>query len=475
MRVSELYELGLTQPSLDFVDVDIRDDTHLFVDPVALNQVDSDWTQECVSDIQSFFSTVLSSIHGGDDAGARALLASLSEPNETHLGVSEGRSRGRGMGDDLAKTVWEGLQASRAVQTGLLEDLEDTILFVGHIGHDIISDITTNIIRGPLIRYTQETAAYYKIPLQENVVSGQIWDGGTRSWTQQYTALPITEYGRLLLVPKAIARRSISYDAGDYYEHYILPYLMEQELRASSGLVQVLKNGRRVVTKKSLRARYGTGKPVNLNITLQHPDILYRYKADKSKPHMPSDHQDLADLTNVPEPDWDNLLSSVRSVPPGPDQANNYHRAVEALLSALFYPALIFPTRESKIHEGRKRLDIKYINKDTSGFFHWLHAVHKTPSSTVVVECKNYGSELRNPEFDQLTGRFAPQRGQIGFLCYRGYGDKAGVIRRCRDAALDGRGYVIALDDDDLAKLVEDRREWGIEFAYLHRRFGELV
>jgi hypothetical protein len=84
--------------------------------------------------------------------------------------------------------------------------------------------------------------------------------------------------------------------------------------------------------------------------------------------------------------------------------------------------------------------------------------VHKTASATVVVECKNYGSELGNPEFDQLTDRFAPQRGQIGILCYRGFGDKGDVIRRCRDTALDGRGYLIALDHDDLATLVEERR-----------------
>ena len=86
------------------------------------------------------------------------------------------------------------------------------VLFVEHIGPDIISDITTNIIRGPLISYTQEVAAYYEIPLQDNVVSGHIWDSGTRSWTQGFTKLPVTEYGRLLLVPKVIVRRSPSFD-----------------------------------------------------------------------------------------------------------------------------------------------------------------------------------------------------------------------------------------------------------------------
>lgn len=311
--------------------------------------------------------------------------------------------------------------------------------------------------------------------MQENVISGHIWDSGTRSWTQGFTGLPVTEHGRLLLVPKVIVRRSPSYSAGDYHENYILPFLADQELNAPSGLVQVLKSGRRVVTKKSLRARFGVGKRVNLDITLQHPDILYHYKADKSKPQMPSDHQQFVDYANAPEPDWGKLLNSIRAVRPGLDGASKYHLAVEALLSTLFYPALAFPVMESKIHEGRKRLDIKYTNDATRGFFHWPHAVHGTPSATVVVECKNYGSELGNPEFDQLTGRFADQRGKIGFLCYRGFGNKADVIRRCRDAARDGRGYVIALDDDDLTKLVDERRSWNVDFAYLHRRFGELI
>jgi hypothetical protein len=278
-----------------------------------------------------------------------------------------------------------------------------------------------------------------------------------------------------LLVPKIIVRRSPAYDAGEYYNHYILPFLADREMRTGSELVQVLKNGRSKVTKKSLRARYGEGKHVNLDITLQHPGILYQYKADKARPQMPADNRQFVDFANTPEPDWERLLNNVWNVRPGPDEATNYHRAVEALLSAVFDPALVFPVRESPIHEGRKRLDIRYVNKATDGFFYWLHAVHKTPSAMVVVECKNYGSELGNPEFDQLTGRFATQRGQIGFLCYRGFGNKADVIRRCRDAARDGRGYVIALDDDDLAKLVDDRRSWNVDFAYLHRRFAELI
>lgn len=36
MRVSEFYSLGLTQGSLDFVDVDVENDVPLFIDPRAI-------------------------------------------------------------------------------------------------------------------------------------------------------------------------------------------------------------------------------------------------------------------------------------------------------------------------------------------------------------------------------------------------------------------------------------------------------
>ena len=49
---------------------------------------------------------------------------------------------------------------------------------------------------------------------------------------------------KLLLVPKAIVRRSMDYDADEYYRHYLLEYLQELELSSpNTQLVQLLKNG----------------------------------------------------------------------------------------------------------------------------------------------------------------------------------------------------------------------------------------
>src|SRR5437660_1406354 len=260
MRVSDYYKLSRTQPTLEFIDVDIQGDTHVYIDPRSLRSLESQWAGECVSLLQNFFDTVMQAIRTGRHDRARILLASLNEPNETHLGLSRARSRGHGMGSDLAHSAWNSLSKSRAIETGLIEDLEDTALFVEGIGFDLISDITTNIIRSQLVKFTQDAATYYGIPMTENVASGQVWDRLRRQWTQRYVTLPVTDYGPLLLVPKSIVRRNQTFDPGEYYDHYVLPQLQDDELVAvRSPLVEVLKNGRFRVTKKAVKAKYGKG------------------------------------------------------------------------------------------------------------------------------------------------------------------------------------------------------------------------
>ena len=98
MRVSEYYKLDRSQPELDFVDVDVVGDVRVFIDPRALRLLETEWGDECRSLLQNFFSSVLQRLRSGDTQGARELLTVLREPNETHLGLSQGRAQGRALG-----------------------------------------------------------------------------------------------------------------------------------------------------------------------------------------------------------------------------------------------------------------------------------------------------------------------------------------------------------------------------------------
>lgn len=474
--------MGVTQPSLEFLDVDVTEDTKAFVDPQAFNYLSTDWGRECVSLLQDFYGEVLDAVRMKDRKRGMYLLAQLAESNEVHLGLSSGKSDGSGVASGLATDIFDALSASRAVTSGLISDVQETVLFVEKVGHDRVSDMTINIVRRQLIEFTQRMCAFYGIDTVSGVDSGQMWNRHTHAWEAMHVDLPMPN-GKLLLVPKGVVRKTSTFDPGEYLNHFVLPYLVEVELSTpSSPLVKTRTSkklkGERYVTKKSIREREGkTTKQWNNDVTVSNPDILEKYRKEKSTKTEPPGHEDIAAATATPMPDWDALLQAVLAIPSGKAHADDYHRAVQHLLTALFYPALDMPFREFKTHEGRKRIDIVYTNLAESGFFHWLSNAGGVPSGLVIVECKNYTGKLANPEFDQLTSRFSPMRGKFGLLCYRGFKDnKNSVIQHCRDAALDQRGYVIALDDDDLRVLVESRKNDELTlFSYLMTRYQELI
>lgn len=474
VRVSQHYQLQVEQHSLEFVDVHVDADLPVFIDPRALRTLESDWANEAVHLLQDFFEVVIQRIRAGDTQGARHLLSTLREPNETRLGYSRGRPRGRALGDASSLDIADALAQSEAARTGLLEDLEDSILMVRGIGPDIVSDMTTNVIRGLLIEFTQNACSYHGIPVSQQIAAGHTWNPVTHEWQAVHADLPIADGQRLLLVPKAIVRIRQSYSVEEYFRNYLVEALQEAELNANSELVQLLRDGRRRVTKKSVVEKYGSGKATIVEQTRAHPEALARYRDDqRQRRSTPLNHEQFAELTGAPEPDWDQLLRAVREIPAGLADADAYHRAVEALLSALFYPALEHPIREFPIHDGRKRIDIRYTNIALGGFFGWLGQHYPAPN--VFVECKNYSGDIGNPGFDQLAGRFSPSRGRFGIVAYRAYDNKELYIERCKDTAADDRGFIVPIDDEDLALLVEERRQDGLEFSLFRNRFDALI
>ena len=273
-QVSKFFKLERDQTTLDFVDVPIGNDTAVFLDPSRLRNMQSEWASECNSLLQYFFESLLEKITTGDKSSGVAMLEALTEKNEFHLGFSNGLSDGRAFGAGYADKVWDALSSSKAGKTGLLQDIEDTCLFIDGIGPDRISDAVCNIIRGPLIAYTQDVCNYYGIPLTKDVDSGPVWNPQNKKWEDELVSLPTTPFGKLLLIPKIAVRHRLVYDYSSYYTHHLLPAMQQSEKKLNSGLVHTLKDGRKRVTKKSLVAKYGSNKAAIAQQTLRHPDVL---------------------------------------------------------------------------------------------------------------------------------------------------------------------------------------------------------
>lgn len=476
MRVSEYYKLGKTQPYLDFVDIPLDTDIEVFVDPTALRGLRSPWGHECASLVQSYFETVLARIKSGQHDQARKLLGALRERNEFHLGFSKKKSKGRAFGPSSAKSVWQALSKSKAATSGLLTDLEDTCLLIHGIGRDMVSDAVCNLIRGPLIRYTQEACKYYGIPLVDKVASGPTWNPLKEAWESSLVPLPVTSEGAIVLAPKIIVRHRVSYEYSGYYTHYLLPEMQEAELQANTGLVELLKDGRRRVTKKSLREKYGSNKLAVVEQTIKHPHVLEEYKEDKEKdPAPPLEHEQLSEIEESEPPDWDELIKRLRALPTGKPDADAYEALIEQILSALFYPSLCSPTKQHRIHDGQKRIDITYTNEAKAGFFSWVSQHY--PAAFIFVECKNYGKDVGNPEVDQLSGRFSPSRGQVGILVCRSVKKPGALAKRCKHTATDHRGFLLTLTDNEIIELCKQAKT-GItshQFPLLMKKFQALV
>jgi hypothetical protein len=192
--------------------------------------------------------------------------------------VSSGRPQGRGVSGKQALDLYRALASSQAAKRGLLAELAECDLFVEGIGRDKVSDITTNIIRDLLITYTQQQCNLHDIPLTGTVASGRIWDESQGRWRERYVQLPTYRDTRVILVPKHIVRRRLALESYEYYNHHALVFLQAEHLAAHSSLVEVLKNGRRRVTKRRLKEEYPFSKDWLASFSEDHPGVLDEYK-----------------------------------------------------------------------------------------------------------------------------------------------------------------------------------------------------
>lgn len=474
-KISAIYRLSNSQAELDFVDIDTAIDTPLYLDPYAIQIRHDEWSEKCGDNIRSFFNAVLDALRQNDMQRAMHLLGHLHEPNETHLGQSRGRPSGRGVGAQKAEWFADALINSRAFATGMLTDVSEAELFIPNVGPDTISDLTTNVLRGELAKYTEQQCALHGINTNQVNSLGPIWNPIQNNWQAHSLNLPVHQGRPILFVPKFSVRHTTALNSQEFYNFHMIEYLRQEYLAAGGGLVQVFRNGTRHVFKKDVKERHPFIKDDLADFVRQHPEILELYKNSKGAkgPLEPEDIDEGFDERAFALA----LIDRLNDVAPGSEAASEYHSVAMGICTFLFYPGLIYPIKEMEIHQGRKRIDIKYTNSSESGFFNTILQSPQTRAISVSVECKNYQKELNNPELDQLSGRFSVQRGFFGLLLCRSMDDRNRIIDRCRDTAQDGRGFILVFEDADIINMlamVANGRRSNID-RFLHQRFDEII
>lgn len=237
MKISRIFNLSKSQYELDFVDINPNIDTPLFLDPYYISKCDFPFAIDANSTIRSYFEFLLALLRGNRITQAEELFSHLGESNDLCLGMSRGKPRGHGMGPEDTAAIFKELLQSRAMRSGVMEDIEDFRIFVPNVDKDKVSDMTANIIKKYLINYTIEQCDLHHIPITNNVPSGMYWDSSRKEWNNQFTQRLIIDERPILLVPKRIVSFTDKYTSTEYRQHFVLNYLQHENLRPRRKLI----------------------------------------------------------------------------------------------------------------------------------------------------------------------------------------------------------------------------------------------
>lgn len=270
MRLTTFFGLP---SSIPFVDIDVDKDTPQFLDPqrIARAAGNGDLIAQAADSTIRQFSTQLCQRLTSSSLSERQLgfrmLDNLNEPRETRLGMTQTGYNGHGVHthfrEEIHKAITQDLRA--LVTVGVFNWLGALPLFVEGFAADRMSDMTTGIIRGHLIHYTEEMIRRYPQftrqghSLEQHTM--QIWDFPTHQWKSHKVDLPTAGGHPILLVPKSWVGKNIELHGQRFYNCQALGYIQRKLERSYP------KAGK--VPKKTLKSIYPDVYPTNRSTTLE--------------------------------------------------------------------------------------------------------------------------------------------------------------------------------------------------------------
>ena len=214
--------------------------------------------------------------------------------------------------------------------------------------------------------------------------------------------------------------------------------------------------------RSDLKNKYPLSKEFLVDFIEKHPGVLKKYKdslPDKARPLAAAEIEGQQVAPRLL--DHTALIDQLEKIPPGKKDAGTYQNFVLTAATEIFYPALDRPSKEQRLDDGRKRVDIYFNNAAESGFFSRLVNRHNIRAPYIAIECKNYDDDIANPDLDQLTARFSRKRGRFGILFCRKVRNQQLLLKRLQDVVNNSTelSAVIVLEDEDVKRLIKLRSE----------------
>lgn len=281
MRFSKKF--GITDPILDFFDINIYGDTKKFVDPYCISQTPNITGLQAQACIKLFMNELLNSIQNNNDVRSKYLCSKFNEPNGTRLGYSKVKLDGSGAGEHLAGIFLEQLKLIRhLIQKGIFNHLEECQLLCDELKFDRISDITIDIIKLPLIEFTQQQCLKYGISMRKTKSKLNYFCVQKGVWKEDYFELPHIDDSEdfLILIPRTFIPKVPTYNPMYFYTNTVQQHFKKRAIFNNDSCVSHDRKGNIQVLSKDLRSSEDY-KPSKANIKrgiIEDPQLLIKFR-----------------------------------------------------------------------------------------------------------------------------------------------------------------------------------------------------
>lgn len=259
--------INLKHHEIDFLNLDTTTDTKLFIDPTKLysNNLHPIFGK-AYQKVAHFFRTAFKLYQQNNQAKLKELFSHSQECNYIHLGLSKGKSLGKGASQEMLLKFFE--LVSKADDNSRKNLLTPTALSIlsPKFAEDRTSDLLVSLLKKEIVEYTLEQARIHGIPIStKNYNFGEYWNSDSESWENLESPYILgADNQPLLLLPKVLITKRYHFQVIKFIRTIIfVPY--KEKLAGTFGYH---KNGK--------------AKPVP-NRYLEQELIKNRYLDSKSK------------------------------------------------------------------------------------------------------------------------------------------------------------------------------------------------
>ena len=267
-----------------YIDIELDTDNKLFVDPYLIYLENDEMSNICSNRIVNYFSQLLEAAKTNNDELGKSLVQYLQENNEVRFGYSKAVPCGKGFGMNKGIELYQNIKNSRAVKSGLVEDIFDASIMLEKVGYDKISDMTICIILEELISFTQRICLEHNIPMEQVALNRPIWSDYKNKWIKiKSISLPVHGGNPIILIPSNYANSILVYTYHRFYNNQMMPHYEQYAINnPSAGLVRILKRGM-VPAKGKIRKRYPCVKSNVVDFIYENPTEYLSYKDKQLK------------------------------------------------------------------------------------------------------------------------------------------------------------------------------------------------